>query len=398
MSLRGFSSLALALVASACAATQQSLPARNAAPGDGPPRARVPGPPLEAGAEDHGGTPRVPPGHPPVTGKGLPPGHPPLDRPSADAKPEKGPSLDDPGPTAEAWRRPYFLVDGRTGERLDDAALDARLAKSRVIYIGEKHDAPAHHQVQLEILERAARLGTVAVGLEMIQRPFQPALDVFMRDRDEAALTAGVEWESRWGYDFRLYRPIFRWAVERGIPLVALNARKELTRAVARKGLEGIPAELRSELPKLDLSHPAHRTRIGMVFAEHVAPHGGLELDDFYAAQVVWDETMAETVARALGARSSPQRMVVLAGAGHVRYGEGIPQRAARRGARPALTILPLELSEGVSLVGSGIADVLWVFEAEGGPSKTPLSAATREDAPARPKSERALSKATTPR
>ncbi len=294
----------------------------------------------------------------------MPPGHPPI-----------GPDLDDPGPLAERWRRPHFLLDGRTGRRIDEAGLDARLKAARVVYVGEKHDRADHHAVQLAVIERTARLGSAGVGLEMVQRPFQAALDAFLESKDEDGLVEATEWSTRWGYDFRLYRPIFRFAADRSLPLYALNAQKELTRAVARVGPEALPAELASELPELDLEQTAHRARIHMVWAAHAAPHGGMRFDHFYAAQVTWDEAMAESVARHLAAPGGPERVVVLAGTGHVRYGEGIPSRATRRGAAPSLTILPLEPPEAIDLIGSGVADVLWIL---GDPGPADASVASR--------------------
>ncbi|HJK96303.1 MAG TPA: ChaN family lipoprotein, partial [Polyangiaceae bacterium LLY-WYZ-14_1] len=261
-----------------------STPERALPPGHPPVRGRGELPPGHPPVRGNGGG--LPPGHPPVRGDGgeLPPGHPPVD--------EDRPSLDAPGPMAEAWKRPYILLDGRTGRRLDQRALVRRLAQAQVIYVGEKHDRPAHHQVQLEVIDRVGALGPAAVGLEMVQRPFQAALDAYAIDGDEDALLAGTEWTKRWGYDFRLYRPILRHAAQAGMPLVALNARREITRAVAREGPEGLDPELEAELPELDLDDVAHRARVRLVWAEHVGPHGGLAFENFYAAQVIWDETM----------------------------------------------------------------------------------------------------------
>lgn len=285
----------------------------------------------------------------------LPSAHPPRER-------EPPVDLDAPGPLAEAWRRPHVVLDGRTGVELDDPELDARLGAARVIYAAEKHDDPSNHQVQLALLDRARRLGSVGVGFEMVQRPYQPALDAYAETGDEAALLEGTEWEKRWGYDFRLYRPLFRYARQHRIPLLALNARKELTRAVARGGLDALPPEMKADLPELLLDETAHRSRIRLVWKSHVAPHGGMPFEAFYAAQVTWDETMADTVARAAQAERSPARWVVLAGSGHIRYGEGIPSRVERRGVGPGLSVLPVELDEATLLIGSGAADVLWVF------------------------------------
>jgi len=53
-------------------------------------------------------------------------------------------------------------------------------------------------------------------------------------------------------------------------------------------------------------------------------------LDGFLRIQTLWDETMAENVARTLTGRPD-QRMVVMAGGNHVRFGFGIPRRVYRR-------------------------------------------------------------------
>jgi len=46
--------------------------------------------------------------------------------------------------------------------------------------------------------------------------------------------------------------------------------------------------------------------------------------------QILWDEMMAESMDRFL--KKNPDfRVVVLAGAGHLQYGSGIPKRAFRR-------------------------------------------------------------------
>ncbi|NJN62127.1 MAG: ChaN family lipoprotein [Coleofasciculaceae cyanobacterium RL_1_1] len=52
--------------------------------------------------------------------------------------------------------------------------------------------------------------------------------------------------------------------------------------------------------------------------------------DRFFAAQVLWDETMAEAIAQAY--RDDPDRqIIVLAGRGHIAYNFGIPSRVQRR-------------------------------------------------------------------
>ena len=88
-------------------------------------------------------------------------------------------------------------------------------------------------------------------------------------------------------------------------------------------------------------------------------------LERFYAAQVIWDETMAETVASTLDAHPELERMIVLAGAMHVTPA-AIPDRAARRGAAPYAILRPATEAELPELVaaaqrGAPSADVLFV-------------------------------------
>ena len=293
--------------------------------------------------------------HPSTRSVSLPAGHPPIRAPHRKEVPP-------PGPDAIHWAQPYILLDGQSGQRISQDSLRQRLQAAQAIYVAETHNEPSHHYVQLQILKQTAQLGPVAVGLEMIQRPYQPGLDAYLEDANENILLQAVEWDKRWGYDFRLYRPIFQWAQKSQSPLIALNAQKELTRAVAREGVSKLTPPLKKSLPKLNLRNERHRSRIELVWLQHAHKTSKRQFQNFYAAQVVWDETMAHSISQYFSSTSKPYKMVVLAGVGHIRYGEGIPDRAMRRGIKKSLTILPLTASSAAELVGSGIADILWVF------------------------------------
>lgn len=231
------------------------------------------------------------------------------------------------------------MIDLRSGREVGFDAMIDDLAGARAVYVGEQHDRPHDHRVQRDVFAAlVARDRAWALGLEMVQRPFQPTLERWTAGEiDEAALRQGVEWEERWGFDFAPYRPLFELARDRGLRVVALNAPRELTREVARGGLDGLSDSQRAALPELDLEVAAHRALV----AEALEGHDGMteeRLQRFYEAQVVWDETMAEAVASEVAAG---RRIVVLAGGMHVVRGLGIPSRAARRGAAPFRIVLP---------------------------------------------------------
>lgn len=284
-----------------------------------------------------------------------------------DAEPPT-PPLEAPGPLAERWRLPSRLVDGRTGETITEAELASRLAEARVIYVGEKHDRPHDHAVQLQIIDMVHRFDpSVGVGMEMFKRPFQKWVsDYVAGDIDEDRMRARTEWSSRWGFDFALYRPILEYARDNRLPVYALNARDEITRGVARGGLDSLDEADRAAVPELVLDHAEHRAEIQAVFDEHGMGHGKMTFENFYTAQVIWDETMAHEVALELSKPGAPKRIVVLAGGGHIRKGYGIPGRAARRGAKPWVSVYPVmangEQSVIDELVAQKVADVLWVM------------------------------------
>ncbi|MGF1512862.1 MAG: ChaN family lipoprotein [Elainellaceae cyanobacterium] len=203
-----------------------------------------------------------------------------------------------------------------------------------VVYLGERHDSAEDHAAQLEIIQALyAEDPNMAIALEMFQRPFQPVLDRYLAGEiSEAALVAQSEYEQRWGFPWEYYAPILQFAQAHQLPVLALNAPSEVVRQVAREGLGSLQEQDFRYIPpldQLDTSGAEYREFVGAAFGGH-GDHGSFDFENFFAAQVVWDETMAATVASFK--RASPEtRVVVLAGSGHVMYGYGIPSRVARR-------------------------------------------------------------------
>ena len=214
----------------------------------------------------------------------------------------------------------------------DLSAIIPRLADNRVIFVGEAHTSYAHHLNQLAIIRGLSeRRPDLAIGMEYFQQPFQECLDEYGTGRlTETELLAKTEYFKRWGYDFRLYEPILKYAKDAGIPLVALNVPSEIVRKVAQSGLAGLTEQERADIPQdLDRSSTAYRDFLQSVFKDH--PHAkSASFESFYETQLLWDEGMAARAARYL--EDYPTRtLVVLAGMGHVQYGYGIPDRLTRR-------------------------------------------------------------------
>ncbi len=296
---------------------------------------------------------------------------------------------------------PYAIVDGRTGKAVSDGELWQRLGDARAVCVGEEHPNPHHHWAQLAIVTAATekipakRLG---LGMEMVQSPFQGVVDDWSAQKiDEAAFLSRTGWADRWGYDFGLYRPILERARVSGMALIALNAPRELVRAVSRKGVDGLSADERAKLPPLVLDDAQHRAWFDKVMEEMEEGHGGHghghgsgdagdgagdgktgdgktgdgetgtgtgtgapptappmpSMENIYAAQVVWDESMAEGARRWLGAGGDT--IFIIAGNGHC-HDSAIVRRLDRRGGGPAVSIRPI-IDDGEGNVAAALAE-----------------------------------------
>jgi aminopeptidase N len=229
------------------------------------------------------------------------------------------------------------------------------VSEKQVIYIGERHDRFSHHIAQLRVIQGLDRRDRrLAVGMEMFQRPFQDVLDRYLDSQiDEKTFLKESEYLKRWMYDYHLYRPIIEYCKEHDIPILALNLPAEISKKVARKGIESLSDEELEQVPgDLDWSNTVYETRLRQIFEEH--PENEIKnFDDFYQAQVLWDETMAQNVHDYLS--NNPDRqMVVLVGTGHIAFGDGIPSRTCRRGKYDQAIIIANEAGDNME---QGMAD-----------------------------------------
>ena len=231
------------------------------------------------------------------------------------------------------------------------AAIIEQLDKARVVYVGETHTSMADHRLQLRIIEALQQKNPdLAIGMEMFPTSSQGALDAYTGGRDNIEERCFLK-ESRyfqvWRYDYRLYREILSFAREKRIPVVGLNLDNETVGTVFKTGsVDALPAEIRKSLPiDRDLDMPGYADWLTVMHDMHAtAGHGNGSLGGFIQAQALWDETMAENIARYLQQHPG-RRMIVLAGSQHSRKDSGIPPRLLRR--MPLKQATVVNISEG---------------------------------------------------
>ncbi|MDY6781001.1 MAG: ChaN family lipoprotein [Cyanobacteriota bacterium] len=213
----------------------------------------------------------------------------------------------------------------------------AQLWDADIIYLAETHDSLEDHRAQLEIIQALHQhQGKIAIAMEMFQRPFQEALDRYLNGEiTEAQLQVQTEYDQRWGFDWEFYAPILRYAKAHQLPVLALNTPTEISRKVARNGLESLTEAEKQYIPpfaEIRLDNEDYRQQLQGIYELHAgAGHGNSSsFERFFLAQVLWDETMADAIAR-FWQNNSEYQIIVLAGRGHIQYGYGIPSRVERR-------------------------------------------------------------------
>jgi uncharacterized iron-regulated protein len=182
-------------------------------------------------------------------------------------------------------------------------------------YVGENHTSAAHHGVQLRVIRALhARDPRLAVGMEMFDRSYQAVLDDWSAGAlDEDDFLHRTHWYANWRFDFGLYRDVLQYAKANHIRLVALNLPFSIPPKIRVGGIEYLSPCEKGFLPaEVDTTIAAHREYSQKIFGMHDFKTR-VRFEDFYLAQCVWEDVMAESVAKA-----GADRMVVLAGNGHI--------------------------------------------------------------------------------
>jgi uncharacterized iron-regulated protein len=211
--------------------------------------------------------------------------------------------------------------------------------KADVIYVGETHNDPAHHEYERELIRGLlSRRIRFAVGWEMFEEPQQALLDRWQAKKistDE--LFEKTDFQKHWAVYSPVYREILEITWKNRISNLALNAPSALARKIARG--EPLTDEEQKSVPVGFVSDE----RGFQNFAAMMGGHPGVQEADlrrFFAAQNLWDQTI---VTHVLGfkQRNPKVKLVVFAGRSHVSGGYGIPFYVKQSQELKQLVLLP---------------------------------------------------------
>ena len=238
---------------------------------------------------------------------------------------------------------PHRVFNAAAGAFTDFESMAAELAKADVVFVGEQHDDPNTHRLELAVLEALARRGRkTVVSLEMFERDVQEPLDHFVMGHmlEAEFLQASRPWP-RYATD---YKPLVHFAISKEWSVVAANVPRPIAAEIAKGGLEVLKSKPDAErkLFAADLKCPTddeYFKRFGEAMGSHPAPGASGDearrtLERYYFSQCVKDETMAESIAQsftATRAAAAPPVIVHYNGAFHSDYGLGTAARTVRR-------------------------------------------------------------------
>ena len=195
-----------------------------------------------------------------------------------------------------------------------------------LLLLGELHDNAAGQALRLQAISRLLQDGArPALLLEQFDRERQAEIDLalqaapgmppgdaeFDTTLDTLVKIAGPAGA---GWDWALYRPVLRLALQYRLPVVAANvsradARKVIAQGLAAAGFDAtVPTDIAS-------------AQAAQIVASHCGQIGAAQADRMALAQVARDQFMARQVER-----YASRGVLLLAGNGHVRRDLGVPR------------------------------------------------------------------------
>lgn len=254
------------------------------------------------------------------------------------------------------------MHDGRDASRLTWNDLVARAMDADVVVIGEEHDDAATHALQAALVADVMALDPrTAVSLEMLERHEQAIVEAWRAGEIDTA-TFVEQTGSRSWFDWEnFYQPVLDAAKSAGCVIIAANAPREYVGRARTDGYDALRALPADERAFFDLPETLDQGAYWLRFRDTMRGFRGDAASDeeirrTFSSQLVWDATMAASIAAALD-RDDVDRVIHLVGRFHSDF-EGGTIREVKR-LKPGVRVL--------SITGVGDGDGLELAEGDRG-------------------------------
>lgn len=236
------------------------------------------------------------------------------------------------------------IFDTNANKHIDYTELSNLLSHKRIVMVGESHTNNEHHLVQLKVIQGLVEAGKkVCLALEMFKDEHKEVLADFVAGKfPKEEFVDRVDWFKTWGYNYRMYQPIFEYARDHQVKIFGVNIKRKYVSKISREGIKGLSEEDLAALPKMDTTNVEHQFLVKAYFTGSDALQPELFWNK-YLAQSVWDAAMAEGAVKI--ARENPAAVVViLAGSGHIAYNLGIGKVIQNQGDFPFASLIAVDV------------------------------------------------------
>lgn len=215
------------------------------------------------------------------------------------------------------------IYDGQTNAQIELNQVIEQVKPGQILVIGEMHGLKPVHEQQMSILQALRAQGhKVAVGMEFFNYTDAALIKSFRQGSlSEGDFKTAINWG---GNDFSLYSPQLLFGDEG----FGINMPRSVTSQISKNGLSSLTPEQQLLMPpRFELGNEGYKRRFNEVMGAHMPPE---KFANYFAAQSVWDETMAWQALEFV--KKNPDYVyVIIVGEFHVAYGGGLPDRLRAR-------------------------------------------------------------------
>lgn len=235
------------------------------------------------------------------------------------------------------------IVELASGRQLTPAQLAAGLGRAERVLVGEQHDNPDHHALELWLLRALGeRRVQGSLLLEMLVPAQQARVDRLKRAAVVEGLPEALGWQQGW--DWAGYGPIVRFALSQPYPLLAANLDPGEVRAIFAAPV--LPGDGHAAAPQV------HQALLGQIRESHCAMLPEAQLPAMLAVQQQRDRRMA------LSLLAAPAPALLIAGSYHARKDVGVPLHLLDERATGSTAVLLL--AQVGTQVTAQMADYVW--------------------------------------
>ncbi|MBC7936808.1 MAG: ChaN family lipoprotein [Rhizobacter sp.] len=137
-----------------------------------------------------------------------------------------------------AQQKPAYILYNSKGKKISYDKMIKTIIKNDVVMIGEFHNNPISHWLQLEITKDCKQQRSLVLGAEMFEQDNQAALDAYLQGKISQK---GLDSAARLWPNYKTdYAPLVNFAKENKITFAATNIPRRYAALISKKGFRSL--------------------------------------------------------------------------------------------------------------------------------------------------------------